>query len=294
MAFRVVTIEHPAEVHARSGQLQVIQEQGTASIPLEDIAILIADAPNIRLSTMCLGELSAHHVMVVTMGKKHLPSTLTIPMVANARQSRVVARQASMSENLRDALWKQVVTPKIKNQARALAILGLEGAEEVWSYSLDICPGDPDNREGAAARCYFQHLQPGLNRRCDDPLNSALNYGYAIVRSAVARSLVVAGFVPALGIHHHSQLNAFNLADDVMEPLRPVVDLLALETVGTSCELSRQQRSKLRSVLLCPSDWKNRRCPSSEPSIEWGILCVAPSRVRTRGSCHCLQSCRRE
>lgn len=250
MAFRVVTIEHPAEVHARSGQLQVIQDQGTASIPLEDIAMLIADAPNIRLSIMCLCELSAHHITVVTMGRNHLLCTLTIPMVANARQSRVTARQAAMPEAFKALLWKQVVVSKIENQARALAILGLDGAEEVWSFSLGVCPGDPDNREGAAARCYFQHLQPGLNRRCRDPLNSALNYGYAIVRAAVARSLVVAGFVPALGIHHHSQLNAFNLADDIMEPLRPVVDILALEVVESSCELSRQQRSKLRGVLL--------------------------------------------
>ncbi|MST72457.1 type II CRISPR-associated endonuclease Cas1 [Olsenella porci] len=147
-------------------------------------------------------------------------------------------------------LWKRVVVSKIENQARALSILGLDGAEEVWSFSLGVCPGDPDNREGVAARCYFQHLQPDLNRRCRDPLNSALNYGAAIVQAAVARSLVVAGFVPALGIHHHSQLNAFNLADDIMEPLRPVVDILALEVVESSCELSRQQRSKLRGVLL--------------------------------------------
>ncbi len=143
-----------------------------------------------------------------------------------------------------------MVVSKIENQARALSILGLDGAEEVWSFSLGVCPGGPDNREGVAARCYFQHLQPGLNRRCRDPLNSALNYGAAIVRAAMARSLVVAGFVPALGIRHHSQLSAFNLADDIMEPLRPVVDILALEVVESSCELSRQQRSKLRGVLL--------------------------------------------
>ena len=93
--------------------------------------MLIADAPNIRLSTMCLCELSAHHIMVVTMGRNHLPCTLTIPMVANTRQSRVTARQAAMSEAFKALLWKQVVVSKIENQARALSILGLDGAEEV-------------------------------------------------------------------------------------------------------------------------------------------------------------------
>ncbi|RRF88661.1 MAG: type II CRISPR-associated endonuclease Cas1 [Coriobacteriaceae bacterium] len=258
MAFRIVSIEHPAEVHARNGQLVVIESEGTASIPIEDIMMLIADAPDIRISTMCLDMLAVHHVMVVTMGRNHMPSSMTIPMVANARQSRVAYAQATMPGDLRDAIWGRIVVSKIQNQARSLAILGLPGAEEVWSFSQGVMPGDPTNREGAAAKCYFQHLQLGLNRRCEDPLNSALNYGYAIVRSLVARSLVSTGFIPAFGIHHHSQLNAFNLADDLMEPLRPAVDLVALGVVGTTCRLSRNQRSKLREVALCKVDLEDR------------------------------------
>ena len=249
LAFRVVNIEHPAEVHARAGQLIVAMDGGTVTIPIEDILMLIADAPNVRLSTMCLSMLAEHHVMVVTMGRNHLPSSLTIPTVSNARQARVAIAQAGLGRDLADRLWTRVVVRKMLNQADALEALGDEGASEVRSFASQVEVGDPTNREGAAAHCYFSHLKPGLCRRKGDPLNSALNYGYAIVRAAMVRSLVAAGFVPALGIHHHSQLNAFNLADDLMEPFRPVVDLRAVEVTGTDEKLSSAQRKSLRGVL---------------------------------------------
>ncbi len=283
MAFRVVNIEHPAEIHAHAGQLIVAMDEETVTIPIEDILMLIADAPNVRLSTMCLSMLAEHRVMVVTMGRNHLPSSLTIPTVSNARQTRVAIAQAGLEKDLADRLWSRVVVRKMLNQADALEALGVEGAMVVRSFASQVEVGDPTNREGAAAHCYFSHLKPGLNRRKGDPLNSALNYGYAIVRAAMARSLVTAGFVPALGIHHHSQLNAFNLADDLMEPFRPVVDLRAVEVAGADEKLSSAQRKSLRGVL-----YDEVRLGSGRTSV---LRAIESMSTGLRGAIYCRDAC---
>ena len=249
MAFRVVSIESPSELHVTNGQLLVEQESRSATIPVNDMVMLVVGGPSIRMSTMAQTLLADSNVIILHLGKNHHPAAMTVPMVANARQTKVAYGQVSASCELNALLWQRIVTQKIENQARALAILGLEGAEEVWEFSRNVLPGDADNCEGAAARAYFSHLHPGLNRRTDDPLNSCLNYGYAIVRAAIARSLVTTGFIPCFGLHHHSQLNAFNLADDMIEPYRPCVDLIACEVLGTSSRLSKEQRSRLRQTV---------------------------------------------
>ncbi len=259
MAYRVVEITHPAELHVKQGQLVVEQKEGTASIPLEDISLLIAQGPGIRLSTMAQTMIAKHNVMLILMDTNHLPAALSIPMVANTRQARVTARQAALTKSDANRIWKAIVTRKIENQARALSILGLDGAEQVFSYAQNIAPGDPENLEGQAAKVYFQYLRPGLNRREQCPFNSALNYGYAIVRAAIARSLVMAGFVPALGIHHHNQLNAFNLADDMIEPFRPCVDLLVANMECEAERLDSSQRKQLREVLEHAMHYRNRK-----------------------------------
>lgn len=248
MAYRIVSIENPAEVHVRDGQFVVIQDKGTVTIPIRDILVLVVCGPNIRMSTMAQTMLASSKVVMLFLGRNHHPVAMTLPVVGYSRQARVMQAQAAMSPNLRSELWRRIIVRKIENQARALVILGLEGAEELWSCSQDVLSADADNREGFAAKRYFQYLQPGLSRREEDPLNSALNYGYAIVRALMAREVVCAGLAPALGLHHCSQLNAFNLVDDLMEPLRPSIDLLAAGVAGRTCRLSRKQRAALRSA----------------------------------------------
>lgn len=248
MPYRIVSIENPAEVHVKDGQLQVIQDKGTASIPVRDITVLVVCGPNIRMSTMAQTILVSSKVVMLFLGRNHHPAAMMLPMVGFARQARVAQTQAAAPPGLTAELWRRIIVRKIENQGRALAILGLEGAEELWAYAQQVLPAAADNREGRAAKQYFQYLQPGLNRRVEDPLNSALNYGYAIARAIMAREVVCAGLVPSLGLHHCSQLNPFNLVDDLMEPLRPSIDLLACEVAGKSCRLTRKQRAELRRV----------------------------------------------
>ena len=277
---RIVTIEHPAEVHVHEGQLVVEQEAGTACVPVGQVEILIACGPSIRISTMAQTMLAEAGVVTLLMGKNHLPKAIVIPMVANARMARVTAAQAALPAEVADRLWATIIQRKIENQARAIEQLGLGDAHQLWEFSQHVLSGDALNVEGQAAAWYFQMLHPGLNRRCDDPFNSVLNYGYAIVRAALARALVTSGFVPALGIHHHSQLNAFNLTDDLIEPCRPCVDLIAPSIVSSNAKLDAKQRHALRDVLYLRVLMGSRKV-----TVEVAIEEVADSLVRAARDC---------
>ena len=134
-------------------------------------------------------------------------------------------------------------------QARTLSIMGRDKAEVVAEYVNKINRENVDIIESTAAKEYFSDYHEGLNRRVEDPINSRLNYGYAVLRSAIARSLVSVGFHPTFGIHHDSQLNAFNLADDLIEPYRAIVDLLANENIGSNVKLSKNERKEIAHVL---------------------------------------------
>lgn len=130
-----------------------------------------------------------------------------------------------------------------------MSIIGASGAEKIASYTEKLTTDDIDSIEALSAKEYFQFYHEGLNRRNDDPINSRLNYGYAVVRSAIARAVVAVGCHPAFGIHHNSQLNAFNLVDDLIEPFRAMVDLVAHENIGSNEKLSKTERSSLAHVL---------------------------------------------
>ncbi len=249
MAFRTLEITQPTEIHVQRGQLVMEQEAGTVSIPLEDIATIVCNGSNIRLSTMGLAQIAEHGVSFMVLDSRYSPAGMFMPQVANVRQTGTLYLQLEMEEERKESLWRDIIRKKIDNQSRVLSILGLDGPEQVVSFigSVDKEPVDPI--EAAAARTYFQHLHPGLNRRNDDPFNSCLNYGYAVVRNAIIRSLLTAGFQPALGLHHCNHLNPFNLADDLIEPWRPMVDLIACECVSSSTLLSKKQRKELAMVL---------------------------------------------
>lgn len=146
-------------------------------------------------------------------------------------------------------LWIQIVKQKISNQSRALSIMGLEGAEKIAEYVATVNEENVDYNESLAAKEYFSFYHEGLNRRTEDPINSRLNYGYAVVRSAIARKLVATGFQPTFGMHHDSQLNAFNLADDLIESYRAMVDLVAHDNIGSNIQLSKAERRELAHVL---------------------------------------------
>ena len=204
---------------------------------------------NIRLSTMALSVLSENKIGVVIIGKDYMPSSIVLPYDANVRNASIAKTQLNMDRGIKGKIWQKIVQNKIENQAKCLTLLGLDGTKELMEMILQVNPNDPENIEGMAAKFYFQQFHPGFVRRNDDPINSVLNYGYAIVRNTIIRDVVCAGFYPAIGIHHKGPFNSFNLADDLIEPWRAMVDLVAHDIVSSQTNLSREQRKQLTLVL---------------------------------------------
>lgn len=249
MGFRTLEISHAAEIHIKEGQLEVTTEDGIAVIPIEDLNQIMVHGANIRLSTMDLSILSQNKVSLMTLDEKYLPTAIVLPFEGHARQSKLMHAQVGTSDKKYLNIWIQIIKQKISNQSRALSIMGLDGAERVANYVASVNEENVDYNESLAAKEYFAYYHEGLNRRTEDPVNSRLNYGYAVVRSAIARKLVAAGFHPTFGIHHDSQLNAFNLADDLIEPYRAIVDLVAHRNIGSNVQLSKIERRDLAHVL---------------------------------------------
>jgi CRISPR-associated protein Cas1 len=173
-----------------------------------------------------------NNAAVLSCDSRHLPAGLFMPMSANHIYTEKLRYQLESSEPLRKNLWQQTVKAKINNQARVLKSFGKD-AENMEYWASKVRSGDPDNYEGRAAANYWAKLIEGEQRfkryRYGEPPNNLLNYGYAVLRAIVARSLVSSGMLPAVGIHHRNKYNPFCLADDIMEPYRPFVDLLVLE-----------------------------------------------------------------
>lgn len=249
MGFRTLEISQAAELHIKEGQLEVSSSDGVALIPIEDLNQIMVHGANIRLSAMDLSILSQNKVAIMTLDEKFLPTAIVLPFEGHARQSKLMHAQVNTEKKKYLDIWIQVIKQKIINLSRALSIMGLKGAEEISKYADTVTEDNVDYNEALAAKEYFEFYHEGLNRRTEDPINSRLNYGYAVVRSLIARSLVSTGFHPTFGIHHDSQLNAFNLADDLIEPYRAIVDLVAHENIGSNVQLSKNERRELSHVL---------------------------------------------
>ena len=245
MEFRSVYIARPAQLSARRGQLVIRQEQEVA-VPMEDITGVLIESRAVTISAAALQELSDAGVTVYLCDEKHLPAAVVLPMNRYSRQLRLLKRQIALTDAAKNRLWKQVVSCKIANQARCLALMQKPGVEDLKYLARNVRSGDPDNLEAQAAALYFPALfGRGFTRGDDCPVNSMLNYGYAIVRGAVARNLVTRGMEPCLGIFHRGELNQFNLADDLMEPFRPLVDLFAASCKDEEDTLTTRQKQQL-------------------------------------------------
>lgn len=249
MGFRTLEINKPAEIHIKDGQLEIASEDGVARIPIEDLNMIMVHGAGIRLSTMDLSILAAGKVAFMTLDEKYLPAAIVLPFEGHVRQSKLMHAQVGTSDSVCSYLWRQLIKRKISNQARVLSIMGIDEIGKISEYARELSDSNIDYLEARAAKEYFELYHEGLNRRTEDPVNSRLNYGYAVVRSAIARSLVAAGFHPTFGIHHNSQLNPFNPADDLIEPYRAIVDLTVHKNIGSSLHLSKRERMEIAHVL---------------------------------------------
>ena len=245
----------PVALSIKYGQLVVksLEDDRTLTRPVEDIGFVIIDNPMISLTIPLLNELVANNVSVVICDKKQMPQAMLQPLVGNTTLQEIYKYQIEATSPLKKQMWKQLIESKIKNQAALLDRLGKDG-KILKPFYANVKSGDTDNREGAAARVYWtQMFENGFKReREGDSPNQLLNYGYTILRAAVARALVGSGLYPAFGIFHRNRYNAFPLADDVMEPYRPFVDevVYSLRKDDNATDLDKNAKSRLLRVLF--------------------------------------------
>ena len=230
MAWRVVAIENPARLSLRDNQI-VITQDVEATLPIEDIDSLILDGYGITATTNLLTALATKGTTTIICDEKRLPASVLLPYSQHSRQAKVSRQQLAISQPLKKQLWQQIIISKITNQADVLRSIGLDDAA-LRTHISDVKSGDTSNRESIAARIYFDQLLDDATRRKPIWHNAALNYGYAMVRSHIARHIAARGLVASQGIFHHNELNSFNLADDLIEPYRAAVDLYILEKVA--------------------------------------------------------------
>lgn len=251
MAYRNVMITTPCRISCRREQL-VIQGETNVSFPLEDLLSLLIESRQCTVTAAALSALAKNGATVFLCDEKHIPCSITLPLAQHSRQLEVTRVQFSWTQSERNRWWQQLVKAKIQNQAECLALCGIcDVAAVLHSQAMAVSRGDKENREATAAALYFPTLfGKGFTRNEDmDGRNAALNYGYAILRGCMARCLAVYGFIPWLGLHHSSTLNAWNLADDMMEPYRPVVDLFVASQIGEGAALDTKLKSCLFNLL---------------------------------------------
>jgi len=223
-------ISRPARLRREHFSLVIDQEQ-TAHVPFEDIAVIVLDHREITLTHPVLAACAEYGIALYATGDNHQPNGVMLPFLPHSRTARLLRRQLALSRPTAKQLWATIVRRKIENQAACLKLRGKLGVDRLASYARRIRSGDPDNLEGQAAAFYFAQLFGAGFFRGDDArwANAALDYGYAVLRGAIARALVAHGLHPTVGLFHASEQNAFNLADDVIEPFRPLVDVYVAE-----------------------------------------------------------------
>lgn len=229
------------------------KESQLGRIPLEDVSTVIIAADQASISKQVITALCEQNAAIVFCGTGYMPTAMTLPCTGNFESAHRMRQQINASRPLCKQIWRELVQRKIENQARVLSWRDAEqAASELRIMVRRVRSGDPDNLEAQAARLYWRPLfGPDFTRdRFGDDANVLLNYGYTVLRSAVARSIVGAGLLPALGVHHRGRLNPFALVDDLMEPYRPLVDSLVLELIDADMiALTPPSKRKLASVL---------------------------------------------
>jgi CRISPR-associated protein Cas1 len=223
LAFQNIFISNDVKITTKNEQL-IISKDDDNSIPLEDINCIMIESLHSIISTYTFQKFSQYGIAVYLCDEKHHPNSIVLPFNSHTRHYKMIKYQLELSKPQKKRLWQQIIKMKIHNQALCYEMIG---GDSSYLYSLEkkVTSGDTTNVEATAAVYFFKALYGNDFKRYNDNfVNSSLNYGYAIVRGVIARSIVCHGLEPSFGLFHRSELNSFNLADDFIEPLRPFVD----------------------------------------------------------------------
>lgn len=254
MVWRSVVINHPARLKREHFALVVEQEQ-SARVPFEDIAVIVLNHREITLTHPVLAACADYGIGLYSTGDNHQPNGVFLPFLPHSRATRMQRLQLDLDKPTTKRAWARIVQAKIQNQARCMELLGTTGADRLASYARRVRSGDGGNLEAQASAYYFpQVFGRSFHRSQFGWINAALDYGYAVMRGACARALVQHGMLPSLGLFHSSEQNAFNLADDLIEPYRPIVDLHVAQQPVRAEETELQPADKAALVGLLNVD----------------------------------------
>jgi len=266
MIKRTLCFQNPAYLSLKEGQLVIrlpevegndtlsdkFKKEAFTTIPIEDIGVIVLDNERITITHGLMTALTEGKCAIITCNSRHMPIGLQMCLDSNTLQNERFREQLDASEPLKKQMWQQTVAQKIRNQAAVLDDVGAKNGN-MLEWAKNVRSGDADNLEGRAAAYYWKNLFVGIDDfvrgQEEAPPNNLLNYGYAIVRAIVARSLAVAGLLPTLGIHHHNRYNAYCLADDIMEPYRPYVDMKVVEIVNKGGDYTEMTVNLKRELL---------------------------------------------
>lgn len=233
MGFRTIFIESPCRLSYKSGYLVVRKEDETAKVHLSEISSIMLQTMQVYISAYLMAELAKNKISLIYSDERHNPVGQALPLYGAHNVSKRITEQLSWGEPIKKRVWQRVVREKIRQQALFLRERDLPEHKLLMTAIDEVRSGDTTNREAHAARVYFKSLfGPDFSRDINCPLNDALNYGYAVILSAVNREIACRGYLTQCGICHRSEYNQFNLACDLMEPFRPVVDRTVDEWVG--------------------------------------------------------------
>lgn len=242
MSWRVVVISKRAKLDYQLGYL-LVRNESVTKIHLGEISTLLIESTAVSITTSLLAELTKKKIKVIFCDEKRNPSSELVGYYGSHDTSSKVRNQIQWSRNSKDAVWTEIVTEKIRKQKKLLEYQGKEESKLLDSYLQEIKWNDETNREGHAAKVYFNALF-GLDftRTTDCSVNSALNYGYSIILSAFTREITANGYITQLGLFHDNIFNQFNLASDLMEPFRVLVDKEVLEMKFEEFEVDEKRR----------------------------------------------------
>lgn len=280
MGYRQVVIKKSEKIRFQDNQL-VIEKDGNASkVPLEDINYVLVEDSTTVMTTRLLAEFGKNAIALIICDEKFIPTSILYPYNYHFKQLDVFSNQLQVTEDLKKELWNQIVKKKLEHSIRVLEMTSKEefSISKLTEYLDEIVDGDINNREGLAAKIYFRSIFGNdFIRFYDDAINSALNYGYTIFASAIIRNLAVFGLNTYLGIHHVSKINNFNLAYDLLEPYRSIVDKYVYDNKELiTYPLSFEFRKKLINLLNAEVTHQNKKY-----TVEYSIGLLIKSYVKS-------------
>ena len=246
------------------------EEQADKQIPLDDILSVIISTPGCSLSTVLIDHLSRRNIPITICGANYLPTTLILPLEGYGRQFQTMRAQTTLSEPRRKRAWQAIVRSKIQNQADLLDFAGKNNMK-LKRLITNVKSGDTDNCEAQAARIYWQSLfgEDFRRDRTAADLNTPLNYIYTVIRACIARGISSVGLHPTFSIHHKNPQNTFNLADDLVEPYRPIADCFIWKKYFNKFDkLTPDVKAVLTSIVNLPIPIGNEISPLSLAAIK--------------------------